>query len=405
MKKTLLAILLAMVFATLPAQAKNDLTPEQLNYINDAIDMFDSGKRLQALEQMEALCKKLPKNYVANYETLLMLYQMGEYDEVVARGKKWLKASDNSPLIFQLYGNALSSSGKPNEAIEIYKQGMKKYPSAGMLYLEGGNVYMMHGYDEEALRWYNNGILNDPEFPSCYYRAADLYFKSPCPAWGLVYAEAEMLLNPGGSERFADMARSIADCYRERIVLGGDSVWRAKLAESREILMSPDEKGDSETMLGGRAGLKFPGVFEGCTDLGLLQMSLPDSSVSVQVSVAFLTELRRNTLKNYYEVCHNLYGDGMYLLVFQKKVLDAGHWDAYNYFLFRDVFQAECDDWVSENEAAMDSFIEWYNDGNHFGLDKNRSVGELSVLSQMKPLSLADALTMQAALMGATVED
>lgn len=88
----------------------------------------------------------------------------------------------------------------------------------------------------------------------------------------------------------------------------------------------------------------------------------------------------------------------MYLLPFWKSVIDAGHWDAYNYFIFSDVFPDESSAWIRDNREALNGFIDWYN-ASPFTLDKTHTVGAGEIYRDYRPLDVAEAFLLQYDLM------
>lgn len=394
MKRFFLLTLTALISLSAFSK-KKELSEADHQAVVNAINLADNpSKRVAALDTLTRYCKIYTDHYELNYERLLVLYQLKEYEQVIKEGKKWIKAKDNSPLIYQLCGNALDMIGKPNEAIDLYGKGVKKFPDAGMLYLEAGNVYMQYDYNEDALKKYNAGIANDPDFPSNYYRAAELYFNSPDPVWGLIYGETEILLNPNNEERFSDMSKAIASCLNDNINVSADSI-KATLTKSRDITLIKDSKGELDLPM---AVLGFEGIYEGCVVQAVVKM-IADSVPMTKNSVNWLSLLRKNIIDVYYDVCKNMYGDCMYLLEFQKKIIDAGHWDAYNRHIFYYAFPAECEQWLSEHETEFNNFVEWYNSDNTFMLGNGKSVGKSTIFNCVQPLSLLEAMKLQADLL------
>ena len=49
---------------------------------------------------------------------------------------------------------------------------------------------------------------------------------------------------------------------------------------------------------------------------------------------------------------------------YQQKVLEAGHWEAYNMWLLRKGNDDEFSDWINANEEKFNAFAEWYSKNN-----------------------------------------
>lgn len=389
MKKMLLLLSsIAIAFVSAGASERDVLSSYDENLLKNAVFLMDSGMPREALSDLEDLSGKYPDNYVIRYETLYALYLMGDYDEIVKRGKNLAKHPDVSPVYFQLYGNACDMAGKPKEARKIYEKGLEKFPDSGILWLELGNLDFAAGEYIKALPYYNRGIDVMPGFASNYYRAAIVYLMSNQPVWGLVYAETAMMLSPN-KERFEEMAAGIAACYKENISISQDSV---------SVRLTPDRKMTLDKDTGDKVYLDFPGIYEGCVVRGLHVIRDSNDGFSPD-SIKSLSLLRKNIVEAYFDVCDNMYHNSMFLLEYQKKILDSGFWDCYNYWLFSSVNPDEFSRWESDNGELFDEFVRWYNDGNMYGLDLNRTVGSGSIYRDYVPVDLAHAFAIQASLL------
>ena len=115
-------------------------------------------------------------------------------------------------------------------------------------------------------------------------------------------------------------------------------------------------------------------------------------------SLSQLIELRRGLVESYFSVTDDLFGNSMYLLEFQKKIIDAGHWEAYNYYLFCQCFPDEFEAWYSADSAPLDAFIAWFNN-EPFSLGNGRSVDLMQIYDNYRPLDMTQALLIQASLL------
>lgn len=393
---TIVLILLVSATAFAKQRSIKD-SKKDLPKFEAAIGLYDEGDYEEALVEFDKLVKRYPDDYLVNYERALTLYRLSRYDDVVEVAKKLMSNKDVKADVYQLCGNATDMLGEPNEAIKIYAEGLKQFPEAGHLYLEIGNIYKMHDYNDEALRFYNLGIKADPNLASNYYRGAKQYFDTDTAAWGLIYAETEIMLNPNNSQRLADMAKDMIDCYTTKIVQtgnypdrelnDGDTVRIANisLAPSTNINWISGEDG-------GTGYVDAAGVIELCYSKALSHIIFDNERFDPQ-SFESITKLRRYMVDTYFDTAENYFGDGLYLLEYQKKIIDAGHWDAYNYFLFSDVLEYPCDMWITFHRDEYKAFVNWYNDDNHFQLGDGKTVGVLSVLKDVKPKDLIELIS------------
>ncbi len=391
MKSILTAVIVALSFfagGSMYAQNNSIGLPDAaFETLKRAVTLVDEGMYEAALTDFDSLAGRYPDNYTVQYERLFALYHLQRFDEVVKDAKKLLKHKDASPMIYQMYGNVLDITGKPDEARKVYRSGLKRFPDAGFLYLELGNIDFHSGDYAAALDNYNDGISVSPSFASNYYRGAMICLASEkARVWGLVYAETAILLAPNNDERKADMGGRIRECLRDniRILAEGDTA-KASVTLVKEHNMTVDEKT-------GKVYLDFQGVFEGCTTAAVTRMTV--ARESFEATMPQLIELRRGITETYFEATDNLYGNSMYLLPFWKSVIDAGHWDAYNYFIFSDVFPDESSAWIRDNREALNGFIDWYNE-SPFTLDKTHTVGAGEIYRDYRPLDVAEAFLLQ----------
>jgi len=374
--------------ATLFAQ---ELSSSALERLRSAIGLVDQGLAEAAMTDFDALAKEYPDNYIVQYERLFALYHLGKYEEVADGAKKLTKHKEASPVVFQMYGNVLDILGKPKEAIKIYEKGLKRFPDAGSLYLEIGNVHVsQHDYDA-ALASFNKGIDVQPGFSSNYYRAGLLYLcTEDAKVWGLVYAETAILLNPSNEERHADLGMVIHDCFKDNISISskdGKTDAKITLVPSRNIKLNSK----------GNAGVvEFPGVYEACALGALTKIAVADKEF--YGNIAQIAELRKGIVESYFSAASNYFGNAMYLLPFQKQVIDAGHWEAYNYFIFSKAFSEEFDEWYDSNSGKFDAFVDWYNNDT-FKLDSTHTVGIGSIYRDCERLDTLGALLFQANLL------
>ncbi len=260
-----------------------------------------------------------------------------------------------------------------------------------MLYLETGNLDVSAEDYNAALKNFNKGIDVEPNFASNYYRAAELYFASEnFRVWGLIYAEAEILLAPSNRARHRDMGQAIKDCFLSAVTIvteGEKTEAKISLVPSRNMSISTDDS---------QAAIAFDGIYEACVALGLAPIVAADHKFTA--SIPQMAAMRQAAVEAYFEITDNLYGNAMYLLPFQKKIIDAGHWEAYNYFIFSEASPEEFEAWHTANSDAFDAFVDWYNN-SIFRLDATHTVGIDTIYRDMRQLNPLGALLLQASLL------
>lgn len=363
----LLTLLLLALFV-LPninaKKAKFSDSPADMARAEQAIQWQDNGEHQAALDVFNELCEKYPDEPLLQYEKGVCLFSLQKYDEAKQIYEKAVKRKDATMLDFTMLGNCYDMLGDPNKAIEVYNDGFKKFPTKALFLTEIGNVLNRNKQYALALKFYEMGMLLEPNQPNDYFRAANLEFDSEEPVWGLIYAETEILLDPKQPARREVMANGMAQCYKNRLSLVGDTI-TVKLVSTPVPIDNPSEFVPTVASL-----------LELCFGSAMAEMNSNKIPFDM-TSFESVTTLRRLVVESYFESISSVFGDRMYLLEFQKKVIDAGHWEAYNWYIFSDTYEFDCEKWRLAHPEAVDAFINWYNDGNVFLLDDDKSVCRL----------------------------
>lgn len=382
-----LLLLALFVFPNLSAKkTKLADSPSDMADAEKAMEWFDAGEYQAALDVLDALRKKYPDEPSLQYETGLCLFVMEKYSEAKDIYEKLAKRKDATPLDFSMLGNCYDMMGDPQKAVETYAEGSDKFPGNAIFFTETGNVFNRYGDYEHALKYYQMGMNADPNQPNDYFRAATILFNSQEPIWGLIYAETEIMLDIEQPSRQAVMSDGMASCYKENFSVDGDSV-KVSLIDKRGITVNQENN---------NVTLECGGVLEGCYGKALTRMVNEKLPIDLS-SLSTLTTLRKYMVEEYFKVTNNLFGNGMYLLEYQKAVIDAGHWDAYNWYIFNESLEFECETWRLTHEDEIYKFAEWYEE-NEFKLGDGKSVCRTQVQEYARPLNLIEAIMIQGGL-------
>lgn len=345
MKRLLLSLL--TVFACVSLSYAQEYTKEDKKLIEQAIEWSDNGNANKAIELYDQLLKKYPNDGTLLYEKAYCYVVKQDFQTA----EKLLgKAESNGAagFAYALHGNCLDNLGKKEEAIKKYKEGISKYPDCGQLYLELGIVYVSLSRLDEAVDSYKTGIKVDPWYTSNYYRISQLLCTTNEPIWGIIYGEIHELLSPN-SRRSAELSKAIYDAYNSHMVFEDDTTFHVSLT-SKHAVFSDGEKLD----------IPFEVLFEWYSS------RYEDPSIVKEkghLDMLSLVENRKAMLTRMFENGQNqqfLYP----IFKYQQKVLEAGHWEAYNMWLLRKGNDEEYDAWLANNEEKFSAFADWYNDNN-----------------------------------------
>lgn len=348
----LYAFSLSVSVAGIKAQ---EMSPGQS--IDSAVRLMDDGLYDESKALLESVLAVDADNYRASYEMAFLHYLQKDYKAAAKRLKKLTESPDVEDLAYQMLGNAYDMMGNRKKAENTYRRGLEKFPGSGKLYLELGNVAYNNGEYLPALSYFEQGIAAEPSFASNYYNAASVFLNSSELVWGMFYGEIFMNMERG-SGRTASMSKYLYDAYKKGIVVrrNADSDERSlhvRFSGMDKIGMTPD----------GLIVLPFgPGIYE-----PLLEMTFPEDTDSVDM--ASLNRMRCDFVAKYFEVTRDLKGkvagipdtDNM-LMDYQRRVADAGHMEAYNYWILMEGAPDAGRSWIDAHGDEWEAFLDWFRE-------------------------------------------
>jgi tetratricopeptide (TPR) repeat protein len=300
-----------------------------------AVQLMDNGQVAESVKLLQEAQQLDPPNIAYPYEIAYASYLQHDYKGAVKILSKLENHKDASDRVFQLLGNCYDVMGKIDRAIDVYETGLKKYPNTGFLYLELGVTYMNSNSYDKALYNFEQGIYVDPKFPSNYYWAAKLYCKTTEEMWGILYGEIFMNLERN-SKRTAEISKLLYDTYKRGIAFTSDTSMSVSFSKHSVI------NGTKPT---------YAMVYE-----PTLLMSIVNER---EIDINSLDRIRRNFVTNYYGKEFEKSYPNM-LIEYQKKVMDAGHIEAYNHWILMKGDESSFEEWVSLNRGKWNGFVSWF---------------------------------------------
>ena len=351
MKKILLLLVLSVISVSSLAQVFSE---EENERIDLALTYSDSGREDEAIAIYDELIKKHPDVSGLKFEKAYCYYQKQDYKNAYKTLKPTLSAPDANPQYFAVAGNAQDLMGKPEDALKTYQAGLEKFPDSGYLHLETGNVLIGLGYTAQGVGYYEHGIEVDPGFASNYYRAAQYLF-SDYPIKSIIYAETHNLIYDPNGPRWPEVSKLLYDAYNENIHFEADTV-RTTFSRDRTITIDKKdvESGASPTSLLEQMSriareLSFSDAMNESVDAEALK------AAGGQLTLAELTAIRRRFLEHFEAKEQDRYP----VFAVQRKVLDAGHWEAYNMFMLREGRPEEFKAWLQDHESDLIAYFEF----------------------------------------------
>lgn len=309
----------------------------------EAINMMDNGKIDESIVLLKECLELDPKNFTYSYEMAYAYYIKEDYKESIRILESIMNHKDVTDQLFQLLGNAYDVINESNKALEVYDKGLKKFPKSGRLYLEKGNVFWGKQKYEEALPFYEKGIEIDPSFPSNYYRATLIYCGSSESVWGIIYGEIFMNLERN-SKRTREISKLLYSTYKKNITISEE---KTKIEFCDVIIRAENVINKNEIKL------PFCAIFGKVFILSTINIK--------SVNQNTLDKIRTTFIENYFQMeYHKTYPNELYN--YQKKIIDAGHFEAYNHWILMKGDEDEFDLWYSENKDKYEKFINWFTD-------------------------------------------
>jgi len=350
--KTIGLILLIAAGQTLYGQTTNK--EKALAKGREAIELIDKGQLDESIKLLKEAQKLDPDRIDYPYELALVQYMKEDYKGAIKILEKLVKHKDVSERVFQLLGNSYSVSGNSGKAFEIYDAGLKKFPKSGILYLEKGNVHWGKKEWDKALSYYEKGIEIDPKFSSNYYRATLIYCNTTEEVWGMIYGEIFMNLERN-SARTAEISKLLYDTYKSEIKFTSDTSFSVSFSQNATININ---------------NLKDPSKMKLPFGIGVYEPTLMFSVLSEKtIDINTLNNIRNRFIDNYFKNGHDkTYPNALFN--YQKQVKDAGHFEAYNYWILMKGDESGFEKWHSENKEKWDNFVKWFTN-NGLKLDEN----------------------------------
>lgn len=336
MKKIIILIAFNLLCGWAPAQTNEQTALEKGR---EAIKLMDDGYIDKSIELLEEAQKLDPGKFVYPYEIAYAYYMKKEYKTSIEVLKKIENYEDINDQLYQIMGNSYDLLGDSKEAVKTYEKGLKKFPNSGPLHLELGIIQLNKKEPNTALSYFEKGINAAPAFPSNYYWACKLFCDSDEKVWGMIYGELFMNLERN-SKRTAEISKLLFDTYKSEIKFANDSGISVSFSKNNVIDIN---------------NIKMPfgvGIYEPTLIMSLLSVK--------EINIGSLDTIRSNFVDNYYKQGHDKRYPNV-LFAYQKKVKEAGHMEAYNYWILMQGDNYEFMNWQLANNDKWEAFVEWFS--------------------------------------------
>ncbi len=350
-------LFLPFLFFPLFLSAQQTPSPRSLadSLLREAIQLMDEGSYAPSIAKLEE-AKSIAYNPIYDYEIALAHYRQGDYGTAAKLLKRVIKKGYENELCYTLLGNAYDMLGQRNKAMKTYDGGLKKFPNSGPLHLEKGIVFVNENRLGDALVTWEQGLTVDPVYPSNFYQAAKMFARTEERLWTLLYGE--MFLNTEfNTQRTAEISELLFRQYFDVYVSTSDTSGEFNLvAKNQVVQISLDALKDTSNVSRIMSTL-FPFPRMMATKFALTapfyQGGLPTIDNLIAIRSTFIDDWYADptTPENYPNA----------LLDYLHQVREAGHFEPYNYYIFRHALPEMFDIYLSIHRSDFEDFIAWYD--------------------------------------------
>ncbi|MDZ4746196.1 MAG: tetratricopeptide repeat protein [bacterium] len=332
-------LLCLFVAQTTAAQTKGERAYE---LIQSAIVEMDNGNPDKAIVMLRKAQALDPQDISITYEIAYAYYLKKDYKQAIKLLSKLTSHKDDFDQIHQLLGNSYYEEGKLEKAIEVFDAGRIKFLKSGCLHLARGTVERNREEYDKAIQYFERGIQVEPAYVSNYLHAAEYYYHTPESVWAMIYGELFLNLEPK-TPRTIQISKQLYDTYKaDLIVTTKDSI---SVSFSKKPTMTANELSNAP-----KNKISFETVYKSIH----LQCLANES----EINLSSVNRMRKSFIERYF-------GSGFdkshpnILFDYQKRVLDAGHFEAYNYELLKSGNQEEYETWKAANPRKNQEFAVW----------------------------------------------
>jgi tetratricopeptide (TPR) repeat protein len=345
MKRQIILLTLFILSLNSVHAQSSDVDKARAKY-DKAIYQMDNGNPDEAIALLKDAKKLDPANaYEYDYETGYAYFIKKDYPTAIKMFEKVVKYPEVTSRAYQMLGNIYDISGNSKKAVSTYDEGLKKFPKAGNLYLEKGMLFMIQKDYNNAIANFEKGIEVDPAYSTNYYRAAQIYLGSKDKVWGMIYGEIFLNLERN-SKRTVEISKLMYKTYFNNITITSDTSAKVTFASNTISIDINNFKVED---------FKLPYGLMVYEPTLLIAIKL-DSTKTIDYNS--LNPIRTRFADIYASKDAEKYPN--VLFEYQKKILDAGHMEAYNYWVLTRGNSEAFSDWEMENTEKSDKFIEWF---------------------------------------------
>lgn len=337
----ILFVLITTVLIISVAYSKKTKPDKSDAFFKKGIELLNSGENEKAIEQFEKAHKLKPEVLDYIYEIALAYYNMKDYDKAIEILDTLRNHKDVNDQVYQLLGNSYHFIENSDKALEIYSEGLEKFPNSGRLYMEYGIALVGKKRVREVIGYWEKGIEVEPAYENNYYYLAKYFSRTGEKIWTLLYSEIYLNIAKNFKRR-DEISKLLYETYNSGLFSQEDSLYKVSFSEVRILSENLDSK-------------KIP--FQMAFQNVMVESTKPYVLIkTTRLSIKDIIKIRERFLQNWFSKKYNeIYPNIVF--DYQKKFLDAGNFEAYNYWLFDVADKQEFESWQKQNLKKFKSFL------------------------------------------------
>ncbi len=251
-------------------------------------------------------------------------YLKRDFAKAIEIGKPLLDKADADLRSYQLMGLVYKSIADFKECEKMYKKGLKQFPNAGVLYSEYGEILAEKNVDDAISLW-EKGIESDANFSTTIIMYAKYYAQNNELMWSILYAEIFLNLE-SYTKRSNEIKLLLLDQYKKFFTTS-----------------------DVSDYAFGKKNTPF-------TNNVIRALLKQQDQSSLGITPEVLTAIRTRFILEWFDKFADKYP--FRLFDHQRQLLQEGHFEAYNQWLFgaatsNESYQA----WQKDHESDMRNFL------------------------------------------------
>lgn len=354
--KLLLIVFFSVTIVSV-SYAKKIKSDKADSYFKNGIELLNAGKNEESIVLFEKAHKLKPDVLDYVYEIALAYYNMKDYEKAISILDTLRNHKDVNDQVYQLLGNSYHFIENSDKALEIYNEGLEKFPNSGRLYMEYGLALVGKKRVREVIGYWEKGIEVDPTYENNYYYLAKYFSRTGEKIWTLLYAEIYLNIAKNFKRR-DEISKLLYETYNSGLFSNEDSLYKLTFSDVRILSENLDEK-----------RIPFQMAFQNTMAESTKPYVLMKTTT---LPVKEIIQIREKFLKNWFGKNYNNIFPNI-VFDFQKKFLDSGHFEAYNYWLFDVADKKEFENWQIQNMKKFKSFLKQL-EKNPLKLDKNNTL-------------------------------